>query len=79
MIPKVAEKPHYQVSKETRRAEPVPEELQEIYRLLTKEPRPMDGIIRESGKKPQEVLAALTELELMGLIRAYPGRRYGQA
>ncbi len=79
VIPKVAEKPHYQVSKETRPAEPVPEELQEIYRLLTKEPRPMDGIIRESGKKPQEVLAALTELELMGLIRAYPGRRYGQA
>ena len=76
---KVAEEPHYQPSRETRPAEPVPEELQEIYRLLAKEPRPMDGIIRESGKKPQEVLAALTELELLGLVQAYPGRRYGQA
>ena len=75
----MAEEPHYQPSRETRPAEPVPEELQEIYRLLAKEPRPMDGIIRESGKKPQEVLAALTELELLGLVQAYPGRRYGQA
>ena len=39
----------------------------------------MDEIIRQSGKQPPEVLAALTELELLGLVTAYPGRLYGRA
>ena len=53
--------------------------LREIYALLEDAPRPMDEIIRQSGKQPPEVLAALTELELLGLVTAYPGRLYGRA
>lgn len=52
--------------------------LREIYALLEDAPRPMDEVIRQSGKRPQEVLSALTELELLGLARAYPGRLYGR-
>lgn len=51
----------------------------ELYVLLEELPRPMDEIIRQSGRKPQEVLAALTEMELLGLVRAYPGGQYGKA
>ncbi|MGI5894781.1 MAG: DNA-processing protein DprA [Candidatus Merdivicinus sp.] len=51
----------------------------DLYSMLEETPRPMDDLIRQSGKRPQEVLAALTELELLGLVRAYPGRQYGKA
>lgn len=78
-VPMVAEEPHYENSRKETEETSLSPTLQEIYRLLSKEPKPMDGIIRESGQKPQEVLSALTELELLGLVRAYPGRQYGQA
>lgn len=78
-VPQVAEEPHYEISRKEEEEIPLSPTLQEIYRLLSKDPKPMDGIIRESGRKPQEVLSALTELELLGLVRAYPGRQYGQA
>lgn len=78
-VPMVAEEPHYENSRKETEEIPLSPTLQEIYRLLKRNPQPMDGIIRESGRKPQEVLSALTELELLGLARAYPGRQYGQA
>ena len=82
-LPQVADQPDYRPSEQdlapTEKAGQMDAAQQEIYSLLGKDPREMDHIIRESGKKPQEVLSILTQLELMGHIRAYPGRRYGRA
>lgn len=59
-------------------ASPPPEGSGEgrILRLLEGEPVPMDQIIRQSGLTPGQVGAVLMNLELQGLVRALPGKRY---
>ncbi|MDK1031645.1 MAG: DNA-processing protein DprA, partial [Planctomycetia bacterium] len=51
---------------------------QQLLDILTKEPMPIDTLIRESGLEPQEVTGTLTLLELKGLVRAVPGGRFAR-
>lgn len=48
-----------------------------IYNLLTIKPKYKDEIIASAGILSHKVFAALTQLEIKGLIRAFPGSRYG--
>ena len=50
----------------------------QVYDVLTGEPRPVDEIIDEAGLRPDQALATLSELEMMGLAAAHPGRRYSR-
>ncbi len=52
---------------------------QKLYDALTDEPRPVDDIINDAGLRSYQALASMTELELMGLAEAHPGRRYSRA
>lgn len=49
-----------------------------VYQLLTDEPLLIDEIIAKSGLLTNQVLSTLTVLEIYGLIRAYPGKRYAR-
>ena len=86
----VADAPDYQVSRLSPPSPPPPMEeapdlsrltpgQRDVYSLLEGLPCPADEIIRQSGRKSHEILSILMELELMGLVRAYPGRLYGKA
>ena len=50
----------------------------QVYDVLTGDPRPVDEIIDEAGLRPDQALATLSELEMMGLAAAHPGRRYSR-
>ena len=50
----------------------------QVYDALIAEPRPVDEIIDKAGMRADQALAALSELELMGLAAAHPGRRYSR-
>ena len=50
----------------------------QVYDVLTGEPRPVNEIIDEAGLRPDQALATLSELEMMGLAAAHPGRRYSR-
>ena len=49
---------------------------EKIYRIITADPIHIDSITEASGLSVKEVLQALTELELEGLIQADKGRMY---
>jgi len=51
---------------------------QQLLDILTKEPMPIDTLIRESGLEPQAVTGTLTLLELKGQVRAVPGGRFAR-
>ncbi|MDD2956049.1 MAG: DNA-processing protein DprA [Oscillospiraceae bacterium] len=51
-------------------------EMQEVYDVLTEIPANLDEIALKTGKNTQEVLTALSELEIMGFVSASAGRRY---
>lgn len=53
-----------------------PEE-QQLRELLRQGPLPAAEISRRLGISPSKLSAMLTELELMGTLRTYPGKRYG--
>lgn len=83
---KVASESVYQRSQSTdapREKQPAPEELTEkqkgLYEILTFEPIHADDLAREVGWEIYEVLAVLSELELLGLVTAHSGRRYSLA
>ena len=61
-------------------AERLPEELsaqaKEIYRLVGGEPKTVETMAFESSLEVERIQTALTELEIYGLIRGYPGRRF---
>jgi DNA processing protein len=50
--------------------------LEEIYQLINQESIPLDAIAEQLGKSTGEILAALSQLELMDLIVQLPGMRY---
>ncbi|MBC8569252.1 DNA-processing protein DprA [Zongyangia hominis] len=50
----------------------------EVFRLLGEAPMHMDEIAGALEMRISEVLCALTELEIVGAIRTYSGRRYGK-
>lgn len=49
---------------------------QRLMRALGKAPASAEGLARETRLTLAETLAALTELELLGLARSHPGHRY---
>lgn len=49
---------------------------QRVWRLLTREPRAMDQLIRESGQPAAVMTRILTQLELKGLIKNISGQGY---
>lgn len=51
-------------------------ELESIYRLITSESIPLDSIVEQTGLDTSEILAALSQLELMDLVSQLPGMRY---
>ena len=48
-----------------------------LHALLKAEPTQADTLAEAAGLPLSQALAALTELELLGAARGYPGRRYG--
>lgn len=48
-----------------------------LYGIITGEPKTVDEFVIESGIAVQDVLSAVTELELYGLVMMYSGKRYG--
>ena len=48
---------------------------QKIVSCLTKEPRPVDDVITETGLPTAKMLAALTLLQVKGVVKQYPGKR----
>ena len=59
--------------RKTLRLEP---HLEEIYQLINQESISLDAIVSQTGKSTGEILAALSQLELMDLVLQLPGMRY---
>jgi DNA processing protein len=53
--------------------EDAPEQLRQVYRHLGENPRTTDVVAAHSGLEIGSVMAALTELEIMGFAQSYPG------
>ncbi|MGN0479357.1 MAG: DNA-processing protein DprA [Hominenteromicrobium sp.] len=51
-------------------------DAQRLLRVLNDDPKHVSRLEAEASLSPAAVLAALTELELFGLIRTYPGQRF---
>ncbi len=47
-----------------------------IYKVLEMEPKSIDILTKESGLKPQVVMPTMALLELKGLVREIPGKRF---
>lgn len=48
-----------------------------LYGIITEEPKTADEYVIESGMTVQDVLSAITELELYGIVMMHSGKRYG--
>ncbi len=48
-----------------------------LWSRMTTEPQHVDALVAAAQTRPAEVLGALTELELRGLVRQGPGMRFG--
>ena len=48
-----------------------------LWNHMTTEPQHVDALVAASQTRPAEVLGALTELELRGLVRQTPGMVFG--
>lgn len=66
-------------SEQERRALPdgIPEHCGVLYASVRALPSTVDELCAASGLDAGGVLSALTELEIYGLVKAYPGRRFG--
>ena len=51
-------------------------ELERIYRLINQDSVSLDAIVEQTGLDTSEILAALSQLELMDLVYQLPGMRY---
>lgn len=47
-----------------------------LYGVLTMKPEPVDELGTRAGLQPRQVLAAVTELEMLGMIQPMPGKLY---
>ena len=54
----------------------LPANLAEIYSLFSHDSIALDAIVEQTGKSTGEILASLSQLELMDLIAQLPGMRY---
>jgi len=61
---------------ERRVAVPVPTQYQPLWQALSSEPRCLDDVARQTGLSAPATLAALTDMELLGLARQVPGGRF---
>lgn len=50
-----------------------------VYQLLSREPIHVDALSLKANLEPRIVLGVLTTLEIQGLARSYPGRRFATA
>ena len=57
----------------------VPEDAKVVYAALNDTPKHASELELELGISTGKILAALTELELFGLIKTYPGQRFTKA
>ncbi len=48
----------------------------QVYRLLGSAPKELELLCQDSGAPVEELLTVLTQLELLGLVKNLPGRRY---
>jgi predicted Rossmann fold nucleotide-binding protein DprA/Smf involved in DNA uptake len=48
-----------------------------LWNRMTMEPQHVDALVGAAKTEPSEVLGALTELELRGLVRQTPGMVFG--
>jgi len=60
------------------RLEGLSTDLQQVFSVVPAEPVLVDRIVQETGLLPGQVLSALTQLELMGLIALSSGMRYSR-
>jgi DNA processing protein len=51
-------------------------EAKKLYDALTVHPQPVDELSIKTGPAPRQTLASVTELEMLGLIDALPGKQY---
>ena len=57
------------------RMPPLLPDEQKIISALTREPRPVDDVIAETGLPTAKMLAMLTLLQVKGIVRQHPGKR----
>ena len=57
----------------------VSEDAKTVYAVLNDTPKHASELELELGMPTGKILAALTELELFGLIKTYPGQRFTKA
>ena len=57
------------------RMPPLLPDEQKIVSALTKEPRPLDDVIAETGIPTARMLASLTLLQVKGIVKQHPGKR----
>jgi len=50
-----------------------------LWDMLTAEPKHVDALVAAAGAETGQVLTALTELELKGLVKQQAGMRFGLA
>ena len=69
-----------EASKEGRTEAPsyLTENQRRIFELLGEEPVSADRMVEQTGLPVPVVLANLTQLEIFGLVRTHPGRRFSR-
>ena len=65
------------VRKEKDKPDFLTETQQQVLNVLGEEPMTADSIHAKSGLSVSTVLSSLTQMEIFGVIKAYPGRRFG--
>ena len=53
------------------------ENAKKLYGIITEDAKTADEYVLESGMSVQDVLSAITELELYGIVMMHSGKRYG--
>ncbi len=52
------------------------DEARRLYDVLSEQPQPVDELSAKAGLASRQTLASVTELEMLGLIQALPGKQY---
>ena len=73
-------KPEEAVRKTTQKpvlADYASENAKKLYGIITENPKTADEYVEETGMTVQDLLSAITELELYGVVTMHSGKRYG--
>jgi DNA processing protein len=76
LLEKLGALPRFQPAADQLTLFPVPPELEPVFQAVTSEPIAIDIIVQQVGQATGDVLSALAQLELMGLVTQLPGMRY---